>query len=44
MRRRRMNCRIDRAFLVGVVLDGVVAGVREGIGMLGKVPTLGAVQ
>lgn len=31
---RRMNCRIDQVFLVGVVLDGVVAGVREGIGMI----------
>lgn len=29
-----MNCRIDWVVLVGVVLDGVVAGVREGIGML----------
>lgn len=33
-RMRRMNCRIDWVVLVGVVLDGVVAGVREGIGML----------
>lgn len=33
-RMRRMNCRIDRVFLVGVVLDGVVAGGREGIGMI----------
>lgn len=33
-----MNCRIDWVVLVGVVLDGVVAGVREGIGMIGKVP------
>lgn len=29
-----MNCRIDWVVLVGVVLDGVVAGVREGIGMI----------
>lgn len=35
-----MNCRIDWVVLVGVVLDGVVAGVREGIGMIGKVPCL----
>lgn len=35
-----MNCRIDWVVLVGVVLDGVVAGVREGIGMIGKVPYL----
>lgn len=26
-----MNCRIDWAFVVGAVLDGVVAGVREGM-------------